>query len=101
MKTNVSIELNDEQRLNLGQKYHNTKAKKLISRKDINDIVLNFIHELINSEGSARNTAKRVVERGEWVQIYYYNGRRISKQEYETLPNGPRKFYGFEEGGAL
>ena len=29
MKTNISIELNDEQRLNLGQKYHNSKAKKM------------------------------------------------------------------------
>ena len=35
MKTNISIELNDEQRLNLGQKYHNSKAKKMITRKEL------------------------------------------------------------------
>ena len=45
MKTNISIELNDEQRLNLGQKYHNTKAKKMITRKEINHIVAKFIEQ--------------------------------------------------------
>ena len=46
MKTNVSIELNDEQRLNLGQKYHNTKAKKLITRKELNHVVRKFIEQV-------------------------------------------------------
>ena len=43
MKTNISIELNEEQRLNLGQKYHNTKAKKMITRKELNRLVRKFI----------------------------------------------------------
>ena len=46
MKTNISIELNDEQRLNLGQKYHNTKAKKMITRKELNHIVAKFIEQV-------------------------------------------------------
>jgi|TARA_R100000152_G_C6727011_1_gene152155 shikimate kinase len=46
MKTNVSIELNDEQRLNLGQKYHNTKAKKMITRKELNHVVRKFIEQV-------------------------------------------------------
>jgi hypothetical protein len=46
MKTNVSIELNDEQRLNLGQKYHNTKAKKMITRKELNRLVRKFIEQV-------------------------------------------------------
>jgi len=96
MKTNISIELNEEQRLNLGQKYHNTKAKKMITRKELNDIVLNFVHELIDSNGTVRNTTKRIVDYGEWGKIYYYEGVRISKADYDEIPNGPRKFYGFE-----
>ena len=46
MKTNVSIELNDEQRLNLGQKYHNTKAKKMITRKELNHVVRKLIEQV-------------------------------------------------------
>ena len=46
MKTNTSIELNDEQRLNLGQKYHNTKAKKMITRKELNRLVRKFIEQV-------------------------------------------------------
>jgi len=46
MKTNISIELNDEQRLNLGQKYHNTKAKKMITRKELNHLVRKFIEQV-------------------------------------------------------
>ena len=46
MKTNVSIELNDEQRLNLGRKYHNTKAKKMITRKELGHVVRKFIEQV-------------------------------------------------------
>lgn len=46
MKTNISIELNEEQRLNLGQKYHNSKAKKMITRKELNHIVAKFIEQV-------------------------------------------------------
>ena len=46
MKTNISIELNEEQRLNLGQKYHNTKANKMITRKELNRLVRKFIEQV-------------------------------------------------------
>ena len=46
MRTNISIELNDEQRLNLGQKYHNSKAKKMITRKELSHIVVKFIEQV-------------------------------------------------------
>ena len=46
MKTNISIELNEAQRLNLGQKYHNTKAKKMITRKELNRLVRKFIEQV-------------------------------------------------------
>ena len=46
MKTNISIELTEEQRLGLGQKYHNSTAKKLITRKELNHIVTKFIEQV-------------------------------------------------------
>jgi len=47
MKTNISVELNEDQRLVIGQKYHNSKAKKLITRKELNHIVQKFIEQVI------------------------------------------------------
>ena len=46
MKTNISVELTDEERLILGRKYHNTKAKKLITRKELNRLVRKFIEQV-------------------------------------------------------
>ena len=46
METNISIELTDEQRLILGQKFHNTKAKKLITRKELGRVVRAFVEQI-------------------------------------------------------
>ena len=46
MKTNISIELTDEQRLILGQKFHNTKAKKLITRKELGRVIRAFVEQI-------------------------------------------------------
>ena len=46
MKTNISIELTDEQRLILGQKFHNTKSKKLITRKELGRVVRAFVEQI-------------------------------------------------------
>lgn len=96
MKTNISIKLSDDQRLNIAQKYNNTTNKKLLTRKELNDIVLNFVEELFESNGSVRNTTKRIIENGEWTKIHFYEGKRISKEDYDKMPDGPRKFYGFD-----
>lgn len=37
MKTNISIELTDKERMNLGQKFY--KKKRMITRADLNQIV--------------------------------------------------------------
>ena len=34
MKTNIKIELNDEQRILIGQRFYKTKSKKKITRAD-------------------------------------------------------------------
>lgn len=46
MKSNIPIELTDEQRLILGRKYHNTKAKKLITRKELGRLIRKFIEQV-------------------------------------------------------
>ena len=47
MKTNISIDLSDEQRLLIGQRYHKTKAKKLITRSELNKIVQDYVQEIL------------------------------------------------------
>ncbi len=49
MKTNISIELNDEQRLDLAQKYNNTNSKKLLTRADLNKIVQDYISVMLKA----------------------------------------------------
>ena len=46
MKTNIHVVLTDEQRLILGRKYHNTKNKKLITRKELSRLVRKFIEQV-------------------------------------------------------
>lgn len=97
MKTNVSIELTDDQRLDLAQKYNNTTNKKLLTRTELKDIVLNYIEELINVDTTVRKTTERVINDNVWSTIYYYNGRRLPKDIWDNIPEGPRKFYGFDQ----
>ena len=47
MKTNVGIELTDEERINLGQKYY--KKNKPITRADLNVIVKNYIKSVLTA----------------------------------------------------
>ena len=55
MKTNISIELTDEQRLNLAQKYNNTTNKKLLTRIELKDIVLESDLLPPQTVGASRN----------------------------------------------
>tara|TARA_R110002012_G_scaffold272981_2_gene458758 strand:+ start:529 stop:891 length:363 start_codon:yes stop_codon:yes gene_type:complete len=48
MKTNVSIELSDDQRLNLARKYKNSKSKKLLTRSELNQIVQDYVQMLLD-----------------------------------------------------
>ena len=38
-----------------------------------------------------------MVSTGSWRKIYYYEGRKYSKKEWEQLPDSPRKFYGLDD----
>jgi hypothetical protein len=48
MKTNVGIELTDEERLDLGQKYY--KKNKPITRADLNVIVKDYIKSVLTAK---------------------------------------------------
>ena len=82
MKTNISIEIDDDQRLNLGQKYHNTKAKKLVSRKDLNDIVRYFIIQLLKSPSTPMKTIDEFTSTAKGMK-YFFNEVRVSKETYD------------------
>ncbi len=47
MKTNISIELTDKERMNLGQKFY--KKKRMITRADLNHIVKKFIGDVLEA----------------------------------------------------
>ena len=93
MKTNISIELTDEERLNLSQKYNNTTNKKLLTRSELNDLVQNFTRALIDFDGTVKQASDTIIKT-KMGKIYYYNGKKISKNEWDLVPDGPRKFYG-------
>ena len=82
MKTNISIEIDDDQRLNLGQKYHNTKAKKLVSRKDLNDIVKYFIIQLLKSPSTPMKTIDEFTSTAKGMK-YFFNEVRVSKETHD------------------
>tara|TARA_Y100000401_G_C8267183_1_gene196409 strand:- start:410 stop:748 length:339 start_codon:yes stop_codon:yes gene_type:complete len=48
MKTNIGIELTEDQRIDLGQKYY--KKKKPITRADLNIIVKDYINKILEAE---------------------------------------------------
>ena len=47
MKTNISIELTDKERMNLGQKFY--KKKRMITRADLNKIVKKFVNDVLEA----------------------------------------------------
>ena len=46
MKINISIELTNDERMNLGKKFYN---KKMITRADLNSIVKKFIGDVLEA----------------------------------------------------
>ena len=50
MKTNIAIELNDDERNHLGNIFHNKKSAKLITRKELNNLVHLMINDLRNQD---------------------------------------------------
>ena len=82
MKTNISIELDDDQRLNLGQKYHDTtKAKKMISRKELNEVVQHFVLQLLKNPTTTRKTIDEFTSTSKGKK-YFFNDVQVSEETY-------------------
>jgi len=82
MKTNISIELDDDQRLNLGQKYHDTtKAKKMISRKELTEVVQHFVLQLLKNPTTTRRTVDNIVSNTKGKK-FFFNDVQVSEETY-------------------
>tara|TARA_R110000803_G_scaffold55439_1_gene112369 strand:+ start:314 stop:604 length:291 start_codon:yes stop_codon:yes gene_type:complete len=78
MKTNISIELNDEDRNRLNSICFNTSGKKLITRKEVTSVVHLFIEELLRGE-TPREVTKNIVDNG---CKHYFNDVEVTPEEY-------------------
>ena len=74
MKTNIQIIIDDDERLDLGRKYHDTQNKHLITRDELRTIVHEFMQEILDSDQTVKKTTDEVVSTGAWRKIYYYEG---------------------------
>ena len=81
MKTNISIEINDDQRVNLGQKYHDTKSKKKISRKELTEVVQYFVLQLLKNPTTTKRTIDNIVSNTKGMK-YFFNGIQVSEEIY-------------------
>ena len=81
MKTNVSIDLNEDDRNRLSNIYHNKVGKKLITRKELGDLVNLFVQELLDGEvKNYKEVSQNIIEEG---YRYYFNDVRITPEEYQ------------------
>ena len=82
MKSNISIELNDEQRDHLSNIYHNKKSSKLLTRKELNDLVTLMINDLLHQDvGNFKQVTTNIAEEG---FTYRFNDVRVTAEEYEA-----------------
>jgi len=81
MKTNISIELNDEQRDHLSNIFYNKKSSKLISRKELNDLVQIMIADLLDQDvGNFKEVTDVIAQEG---ASYKFNDIRVTKEEWD------------------
>ena len=83
MKTNIQIELTDEQRNIVANAYHNKADKQLITRKELADLIQTFIDELLKNEKSIREITSDIIAKGGYR--HFYNDKPVSKEEFNRL----------------
>ena len=82
MKTNVSIELTDDERDHLSNIYHNKKSSKLLTRKELNDLVKLMINDLLDQDvGNFKDVTTPIAEEG---FTYRFNDVRVTKEEWDA-----------------
>jgi len=81
MKTNISIELDDSQRDHLSNIFYNKKSTKLISRKELNDLVQIMIADLLDQDiGNFKEVTDVIAQEG---ASYKFNSIRVTKEEWD------------------
>ena len=81
MKTNIPIELDDFQRNHLNNIYHNNKTKKLITRKDLVNLINLMVKDLLSEDvGNFREITSNIGAEG---YKYYFNSQRVTAEEFE------------------
>jgi len=81
MKSNVSIELTDDERDHLSNIYHNKKSSKLLTRKELNDLVTLMINDLLDQDvGNFKEVTTPIAEEG---FTYRFNDVRVTKEEWD------------------
>lgn len=99
MKTNISIELTNDERMNLGQKFYN--KKQMITRADLNHIVKKYIGDIIEAtpptpkqvnedpllskDWSSLTQLKNYLEKENQVEILEFNGFELIVQDSECI----------------
>ena len=90
MKTNVGIELTDDERLNLGQKYYG--KKKPVTRADINKIVLDYIKGVLDARPhTIQEKQAEPIFNKQWASLESFKQHLIATGEHEVL-----EYNGFE-----
>ena len=85
MKTNMQIELDNEQRKHLADIYDNIISPRLITRKELAQLVHLYIEELLKDEKTSKQIIEGIAQDG-WK--YYYNDKRVTKEEFNRRSNG-------------
>ena len=82
MKTNISIDLNDQQRSHLAGVFHGKASKTMISRKELNDLMQLMVNDLLNLDvGAPREVVTERISREGFS--YRFNGVEVSEEQYE------------------
>ena len=79
MKTNISIDLSDEERNRLYNICFNSNGKKMISRKELTNLVDIFVEQLLEGE-TPREVTSNIARDG---MKYYFNDVQVTAEEYE------------------
>mgnify|MGYP003335035079 CR=1 FL=1 len=98
MKTNIKIELNDEQRILIGQRFYKTKSKKKITRADlniiVNDYILNILKKthlqitekyttgIMSEEWTSLTSLKNYFEKSNEEQVIDFDGFSLTTNQY-------------------
>ena len=81
MKTNISIELNDDERNHLNNIYHNKPSKQLLTRNELKELVQQLLYDLLDKDvGNFKDVTQNMADEG---MTYSFNGVRVTKEFWE------------------